>query len=227
MGVQCFQAYVLSVLRPARAMSAAKVAPLLESCVRETRCCKCVPVDRVCCSLLKGEPWLRFALAVYIVFGHGEDGYVFCRGCVGTFFPDNLHKTLAAGGGCVGDNIVYLTATATTTPQVEVARSRHELKARAVAALEERKEELTAETARNANALPALEQEKKVRRQHQRGADITTASCGSEEAEHHPPLRITPPPLPLPSKVYQVRCFAERAQFSDDRRVVAGRSTAR
>lgn len=54
---------------------------------------------------------------------------------------------------------------ASATSQVEVARSRYELKARAVAALEERKLELTAETARNADALPVLEQQKKVSRQ--------------------------------------------------------------
>lgn len=56
--------------------------------------------------------------------------------------------------------------TATTTclyvTQVEAARSRHELKARAVAALEERKEDLTSETARNADSLPELEQKKRV-----------------------------------------------------------------
>lgn len=46
--------------------------------------------------------------------------------------------------------------------QVEAARSRYELKARAVTALEERREELTTETKVNADALPGLEKKKKV-----------------------------------------------------------------
>ncbi|CAN0015590.1 unnamed protein product [Pylaiella littoralis] len=46
--------------------------------------------------------------------------------------------------------------------EVEAARSRYELKARAVTALEERKEELTTETKINIDALPGLEQKKKA-----------------------------------------------------------------
>ena len=83
-----------------------------------------------------------------------------------------------------GDHVVFLVCDAPGcdisiySRQVEVARSRHELKARAVAALEERKEDLTAETARNVDALPALEQKKRVRKEGaRRGVHVGHANA--------------------------------------------------
>eukprot|EP00752_Nemacystus_decipiens_P009051 g8081.t1 len=76
-----------------------------------------------------------------------------------------------SGGGRQGDDAAPTRddedgdrddALASLRSEVEAARSRYELKARGVAALEERKEELTAESARNADALPTLEQKKRA-----------------------------------------------------------------